>query len=150
TTAVLEAFESAGFEMKLRKNFGRAAFHGQVKKGAPEFLAIDSAESGHYGCITSHLLGKDRLGLQSEHQQHLTAVLASAECYGLSGDDDGTWIRRLYTHLLGRLPDPGEFDAAMQRLRDGYARQRQALASRLVLSTGYEARVIASYYTHFL
>ena len=150
TTAVLQAFESAGFEIKLLKNFGRGTFQGRVKQGVPEFLTIASTEGGHYDSITSHLLGKERLGLESDFPQHLMAVLASNEYYRQSREDDASWIGRVYANLLGCVPHPAELDAAVRRLRDGYAGQREVLASTLLLRTGHEARLIASYYTHFL
>jgi tRNA (mo5U34)-methyltransferase len=150
TKAVLRAFESAGFEMKLLKNFGRGTFQGRVKDSMPEFLTIGSTEGGYYDSVTSHLLGKNRLGLQSVSQTHLTAVLASPEYHGRCGEDDALWVGRLYADLLGRVPDQREVDDAMRGLCDGYAGQREILASSLLLSTGHEAPLIASYYTHFL
>src|SRR5207245_1023580 len=50
-SAVLQAFESAGFATRLvwdtvvRDSFGRATFHGKVKAGVPEFLRIPCGES---------------------------------------------------------------------------------------------------------
>ncbi|MBI4405528.1 MAG: DUF1698 domain-containing protein [Deltaproteobacteria bacterium] len=55
-TAVLQAFESAGFDIKLmRHRNDRATFHATAKQGTPEFLAVGSCESKHYDVIMSSL-----------------------------------------------------------------------------------------------
>lgn len=56
-TAVLEGFESAGFEMTLLKNWGRGTFHGRVKPGLPEFLGMGCTEADHYDCVIRPLFG---------------------------------------------------------------------------------------------
>jgi tRNA (mo5U34)-methyltransferase len=150
TAAVLQAFESAGFEMKLLKNFGRATFQGRVKSGAPEFLTIGSTEGGHYDSITSHLLGKKKLGLLSSAHHHLTSVLASEEFYARSGGDEAVWIRRIYEVLFERSPEPRELAFAARSLAEAYSSHREFLISCLFLSMGPGAPLIAFFYRHLL
>jgi hypothetical protein len=149
-SAVLQAFESAGFQMKLLKNFGRGSFQGRVKKDVPEFLTIGSTEGGHYDSITSHLLGEKRLGLLSVNQNHLTSVLASEDFYDRCGEDDAIWLGRLSEHLLGRSPEAMELEVATRALREDYAGQREFLVSSLLLSMGPGAPLIAWYYRRLL
>ena len=150
TAAVLQAFESAGFEIQLLKNFGRGTFQGRVTSDVPEFLTSGSTEGGHYDSITSHLLGKKKLGLQSFTQNQLTSVLASEEFHGRSGGDDGVWIRQIYEVLFGRDPEPGELDFATRSLGEAYAGHREFLVSCLYLSMGPGAPLIAYFYRHLL
>ncbi len=58
--AVLEAFESAGFEMTLLKNWGRGTFHGRVRPGLPEFLTLYCTEADHYDWVIRPLFGEDK------------------------------------------------------------------------------------------
>jgi tRNA (mo5U34)-methyltransferase len=54
--AVQQAFESAGFDMRLLKNWGRATFHGRVQNGMPEFLAMGG---DYYECVMRSIFGCD-------------------------------------------------------------------------------------------
>jgi tRNA (mo5U34)-methyltransferase len=58
-TAVVQAFESAGFEMQLLKNWGRATLRGRVRPGIPEFLSICSLEGYIYDIVVHPLFGGD-------------------------------------------------------------------------------------------
>ncbi len=56
--AVTQAFESAGFGVELLYSSGqRAAFHGVVRKGLPEFLSIETHEADSYDLLLDHLFG---------------------------------------------------------------------------------------------
>jgi tRNA (mo5U34)-methyltransferase len=57
STAVIQAFESAGFETMLTRagEWYRAGYHGRIKEGLPEFLAIPCAESVYYDLVARPL-----------------------------------------------------------------------------------------------
>jgi tRNA (mo5U34)-methyltransferase len=58
STAVVEAFESAGFETRfLGASPPRGYFRARVKEGAPEFLAIRCGEGVYYDVLVKHLFG---------------------------------------------------------------------------------------------
>lgn len=58
-TAVLEAFESAGFDIKLLSSSGhRARFKARVREGMPEFLNIPCSESARYDVLIRPLFGE--------------------------------------------------------------------------------------------
>jgi hypothetical protein len=61
TAAVIQALESAGFDTQLvRLSDQRASFHGTVKEGLPEYLAIACAESVFYDVISSPLFRMEK------------------------------------------------------------------------------------------
>jgi tRNA (mo5U34)-methyltransferase len=66
TAAVLEAFESAGFEMKLLQKSGRAHFHGRVRPGLPEFLTLPCIEADYYDCVMRPLFEEDKASWAAE------------------------------------------------------------------------------------
>jgi hypothetical protein len=147
---VLQAFESAGFEMQLLKNWGRGTFRGRVKPGPPEFLSIETGEGYYYDVIARPLLGPDRIGLDTEPRQFLSAVLASEEYYQRHGGNDMAWLTSLYHHLLSRAPRPREQQVALERLRRGQARQRRLVLSHLATQPEYQTRLIADCFRRFL
>jgi tRNA (mo5U34)-methyltransferase len=54
--AVIQAFGSAGFDMRLVKAWGnRGAFHGRVRKELPEFLGPTSGEGAYYNVVVKNL-----------------------------------------------------------------------------------------------
>jgi hypothetical protein len=54
--AVIQAFESAGFDTRLVKAWGnRGAFHGRVRKELPEFLGPTSGEGAYYNVVVKNL-----------------------------------------------------------------------------------------------
>jgi tRNA (mo5U34)-methyltransferase len=59
--AVIEAFDSAGFDTRVVNIVGsRGLFQATVREGPPEFLAIPSLENVFYDLQLSHLLGPRR------------------------------------------------------------------------------------------
>jgi tRNA (mo5U34)-methyltransferase len=63
STAVLQAFESAGFAIRRSKSYDtRATFHGTVKPGLPEFLTSATGEGVYYDELVRHLFGKEKPG----------------------------------------------------------------------------------------
>jgi tRNA (mo5U34)-methyltransferase len=74
--AVIQAFESAGFEVRPLKAWdqkARGTFHARVKEGVPEFLAIRSGEGCYYDVLVRHLLGP-RTGDAAMNRQIVHAV----------------------------------------------------------------------------
>lgn len=62
--AVVQAFESAGFETRVTSlNGPRATFHSKVRLGPPEWLAtVLSGEGFYYDTLVKHLFGDERPG----------------------------------------------------------------------------------------
>ena len=57
-SAVLQAFESAGFSTELANSDGeRARFRAVVREGMPEFLNIRCREADSYDVVVNHLFG---------------------------------------------------------------------------------------------
>ena len=113
-TAVVQAFESAGFETSLLKQGGRATFHAKAKQGPPEFLTIGTTEGVYYDTVCSPLFGdgddlwmtKDRTWSFSE--QFLVMTLSSKEYYQKKGGNDHAWIDALYENLIGAADGPAK------------------------------------------
>jgi len=156
--AGVQAFEAAGFETQLLKNWGRATFRGKLKQGPPEFLSIGSGEGVFYDTITSPVLGNDELAGAAAAgtngrgfiERILNAVLASREYYKRSGKRDDAWIRSLYVHLLGRDTSGGGTEERFRDLFDDDQAYRQAVVDHLLTSTEYRLQRIHSYYTTYL
>jgi tRNA (mo5U34)-methyltransferase len=56
--AVVEAFESAGFDARCVRTWGdRAGFRARVRAGKPEFLSESSGEGFYYDVLVRHLFG---------------------------------------------------------------------------------------------
>jgi tRNA (mo5U34)-methyltransferase len=158
--AVVEAFESAGFETRLLKKQGlRATFHGKVKAGPPEFLDITSTEAVYYDFVTRHLLGKHASAEAAEaetshgrefHERILSAVLTSREFYRRSGNRDDAWVQRLYACLLSPEAVPTGTEGRMRKLFADDQPYRQAVVDQLLSSTEYRMRRFGSFYTTYL
>jgi tRNA (mo5U34)-methyltransferase len=154
--AVVEAFESAGFATRLLKTFGRATFHGKLKKGPPEFLTIGTTEGVYYDTVTSHLLGKDELGEspgaaaqgRSFSEQFLISVLTSQEYYQKNGNEDRSWVQSLYQCLLTSAAAAA--DLPPRKLFDNDRDYRQAVVEHLLTSTEYRVGLVTNYYTTYL
>jgi tRNA (mo5U34)-methyltransferase len=157
--AVVQAFESAGFETRLLKNWGRATFHGKLKKGPPEFLTIGTTEGVHYETVASHLLGKEELGEapgavavsgRSFSEQFLGAILTSSEYYQENGNNDQAWVNSLYACLLDEAAAPSATDLPPRKLFDDDHAYREAVVDHILSSTEYRRRLVAGYYTKYL
>src|SRR5262249_1490260 len=122
---VAQAFESAGFAVRMTANTGRATFCGHVKRGVPEFLRIGSGEGGFYDALPRNAFGPGRHGLGSLREQTLSAVLSSAAYFQRGGGTPAAWLGRVWTDLLGRPPSAAEHDAARQQLADNTPLRRQ-------------------------
>jgi tRNA (mo5U34)-methyltransferase len=76
-TAVVQAFNSAGFETRFLARHGpnRATFHAQVKSGLPEFLSLGCAEGTYYDTNIGHLFRGPRLDRDGSIEQMLVETL---------------------------------------------------------------------------
>jgi tRNA (mo5U34)-methyltransferase len=158
-TAVVQAFESAGFETQVLKRSNRATFHGKLKEGLPEFLTIGTTEGVYYDTVASHLLGKDKLGHapgaasahgQSFSQQFLKGVLTSKEYYQENGNNDQDWVSSLYTRLLSHAARHAEASLPFRKAFDDDLAYRQAVVEHILTSTEYRINLVAVYYALYL
>jgi tRNA (mo5U34)-methyltransferase len=149
-SAVVQAFESAGFTTTVLKNDGRATFHAKVREGAPEFLRIASAEGVFYDTLVGHLFGGDRLTLGSPSEQALVAVLASDEYLRLHDNSPEAWLAGIYPRLLGRPAGLVELQASQKPQLAGDPGHRQVVVRRIVQGTEYRSRLLAAYFRRFL
>src|SRR5581483_4528057 len=154
--AVVEAFESAGFETRLLQKRGlRATFHGKPKAGPPEFLNITSTEAVYYDFVTRPVLGRQAAEAETSHGQEfheriLSAALTSQEFYRRSGNKDEAWVRRLYACLLGQEAAPAGMEQRIRKLFSDDRAYRQAVMDQLLSSTEYRMHRFGSFYTDYL
>jgi tRNA (mo5U34)-methyltransferase len=122
-TAVVQAFESAGFETRFVSRFGpnRATFHGHVKDGLPEFLSVDVAEATFYDTNVAHLFRGPRL----DRDGSIAQLLSDTRSANDSGPDtDSDTFRRCavagyYRLFLGRSPSEDEAEHWVRQLGHG-------------------------------
>jgi hypothetical protein len=150
TVAVAQAFESAGFALRLLTNTGRATFRGHVKRGVPEFLRIGSGEGYFYDVLVRNLFGQARHGLGSVREQTLSGVLASPAYFTRCGGNPGAWLARLWDDLLGRPPSAAEHEDALGRLVDNTPQRRQAVALGVLAGPEYRTRWVVDLYRRHL
>ena len=157
-TAVIQAFESAGFDTTLIKHWGRATFHGKVKRGPPKFL-IGSAEGVHYDTVLGPLFGRTKPGEElnspgtfhpSFQERIRTTILASKEYFRKSGNSQSAWIGRVCAELLGSSMPSTRFDGTQRRFYEDDASYRQAVVCDILASTEYRTHLVRNHYTTFL
>ena len=106
-----------------------------------EFLGREPDPAGLAGWLAAMGGGLTIQGLES-------GFIASPEYYAKAGGTDGSWVRQLYRHVLGRDAAGAEVQAWVGALAAGGS--RYAVAMGFVLSTERLATVIDGYYTAFL
>ena len=89
-------------------------------------------------------------GQPSPDDSFLISVLSSAEYLNKSGGTDQSWFQSVYSQVLGRSPDPTGLNNTLAQLLNGYAQQRDAVASALIGSQEYRGDQVVSYYQAFL
>ncbi len=78
------------------------------------------------------------------------SVVASAEYFRAKGNSNALWVTGLYNDVLGRNGTPAELNSTLDRILSGYRDERLAVASALLESAEYRAKVIAEAYTRYL
>src|SRR5205814_1963227 len=150
TVAVHQAFESAGFEMRILKRYGRATLRGRVRAGVPEFLGIDSGEGVYYETLVRHLLGGDRLYVGSPSERSLMVGLASEEYFQHHARSSPAWLASLYPRILGRPAAAAEMNAHLRPQLVGDPAHRQVVVHSLLASPEYHGRLIEGSFLRFL
>jgi tRNA (mo5U34)-methyltransferase len=135
-TAVVEAFNSAGFDTRFLARFGpnRATFRACVKPGMPEFLSVDAAEATFYDINVAHLFRGPRLDQDGSIEQLLIDTQASRHVADNSrNDNSGPAIRSdafracavaaFYHAFLRRTPSDAEVSHWVHQMSHGAAHE---------------------------
>ena len=91
----------------------------------------------------------DEMGRGVTIQQMEGGFVASPEYFNQSGADNGEWVRRLYSHVLGRAADVSEVAYWVSRV-DAPGVGRQGVAMGFLLSTERLTTVVDGEYQHLL
>jgi uncharacterized delta-60 repeat protein len=89
-------------------------------------------------------------GQPSPVEQFEIAVLSSAEYFQRHDNGNQGWVMSLYTTLLGRAPDVGGYEGALQSLLSSYAQARQPVGLAVAGSVEYQTQLVQGYYAQFL
>jgi tRNA (mo5U34)-methyltransferase len=113
--AVVQAFDSAGFETRFLTRYGpnRATFHARVKPGLPEFLGLGCAEATYYDTNVAHLFRGPRLDRDGSIEQLLD------EQFGATVAVRGRIVAAYYRTFLDRSPSDAETDHWVRQMSRG-------------------------------
>jgi hypothetical protein len=89
-------------------------------------------------------------GNLSPDQQFVAIIFGSGEFFYRLGNTNSTWLRYLYSTLLGRSPDTPGFNSWLSTLLNSYVLQRQFASHVLNTTFEYRARLVTQYFQTYL
>jgi tRNA (mo5U34)-methyltransferase len=151
STAVLQAFKSAGFDVELVSSWNyRAGFRAQVKDGLPEFLACSLFDRRFYDVLLSPVLGKRKLLWGGQDGSWRVTVLASDEYFAKAGGTNRKWIAALYQDLLAREAYPEESSRILVSVQQSGEGERQRIVAAILASAEYVQKRVVAFYSKFM
>ncbi|WP_024287634.1 DUF4214 domain-containing protein [Cellulomonas sp. KRMCY2] len=112
-----------------------------IRESYRTYLGREADTGGLNGWIDSMRWG-------TTFQEMEAGFLASDEYFGQSGSSNAEWVRRLYSHVLGRAAGDAEVRGWVEAIASG--KTRYAVAMGFLISTEHLTTVVNGHYVHLL